>query len=797
MPCRSAQRLIRKAAVDHSVRGIFVTVEDTIVAANQALSRILGCASPDELKDRLMSDFIHPTDRLRVLDRWRECQDGARAEVRAEARALTEQGGAIDISLWGQAVHCDKQRAVLTTIHDVTEARRRSRENKAILEIFEALSRSNDLQQLLGLIHGRISGLMSALNFYVALLDETTQYVSFAYWADECDEKPDPRKARKGLTEYVIRTGKSLLYTDDMARKLEAQGEMVVIGTIAASWLGVPLLRYGKPVGAMVVQCYDRAGAYGEDDRILLETLANPVMLAIDRQLADDALTESASKYRALFETANDGIFILSGGIIVDCNRHALRMFGATREGIIGRDPVELSFREQPDGRRPEGTVQGLLSRVEAGESMSFQWVAQKMDGTGFEVEVSLSRLEFGGRLWVQAIVHDVSERARAVEEQNRLREQLAHAQKMEAIGTLAGGIAHDFNNLLAGIMGYASLAKSQFDTDHPHWRVLDTIEKSATRAAELTSQLLGFARRGRYQVQPTDMNGVADRVVSIISRTFDRKIVVEISHDPDLRPVDGDPGQLEQCLMNLCVNSRDAMPAGGTLSIGTANAVVGPRHSSLMPDLRPGEFVVLTVKDTGIGMDSGVQARIFEPFFTTKELGKGTGMGLAMVYGIVKSHDGTVIVESSPGKGATFRIYLPASSMPLPEKPAQVPEVRRGSEKVLVVDDEPVVREMVDALLKELGYEVVLASGGEEACQIYGSARPQLVILDVVMPGMSGLETYEALRQIDPGVRVLVSSGHTDEGQPSEMIEMGAKGFIQKPYSLREFSQAVWKTLH
>jgi two-component system, cell cycle sensor histidine kinase and response regulator CckA len=407
------------------------------------------------------------------------------------------------------------------------------------------------------------------------------------------------------------------------------------------------------------------------------------------------------------------------------------------------------------------------------------------------------------------------------VTEQMRLEEQLRQVQKMEAVGTLAGGIAHDFNNLIQAMMGYTSLLRGRLaEAGVAPPEEIDAIERAGLRASELTTQLLGFARGGKYAMRPVDLNAVVEKVVSMIRHTFDRSIEIRFDPAEDLAAVEGDAGQLEQTLLNLCINARDAMPEGGTLRIGTRNeepggggpagpeeATAGTREAD-GADRRPGPprdapqggCVSLSVSDTGLGIPAEYIPRIFEPFFTTKGPGKGSGMGLAMAYGIVRNHGGQLDVRSVPGEGTTFRILLPRSptkaAPPPPEAPPEA--IVGGSETILFVDDEEALRQLAVQMLGTLGYTVLTAKNGIEALDIFERDRGEiaLVVLDMIMPGMGGEETFRRLKRSCPSVRVLLSSGYTMEGRPRELLAEGAAGFLQKPYRLSLLAAAVRRAI-
>lgn len=376
---------------------------------------------------------------------------------------------------------------------------------------------------------------------------------------------------------------------------------------------------------------------------------------------------------------------------------------------------------------------------------------------------------------------------------EERMREELFQSQKLEALGTLAGGIAHDFNNMLQGVLGYASLLKMKISETDPIYNALSVIESSAEKAGELTRQLLDFARKGKYVAEPLNISRTVEEVYKIIARTFDRSIEIKTILENDIWTVEGDRSQLEHVVLNLCLNARDAMPAGGELNIRTLN-VEFPGTDSPYQSGAPGKYAAVRVSDTGIGMDEGVRKHIFEPFFTTKEKGKGTGMGLAMVYGVVKNHGGFVTVESEIGKGSTFTIYLPAvQKKATDELPGESLQHGRGA--ILVVDDEDFIRAFAKETLERLGYEVMTAADGQEAVAVFTShtGRIDLVILDLVMPNMGGEETFYKLKAIDPHLKVLISSGYGIGEKTEEMMkDPRIMGFVQKPYNIADFAGEI-----
>jgi signal transduction histidine kinase/CheY-like chemotaxis protein len=378
---------------------------------------------------------------------------------------------------------------------------------------------------------------------------------------------------------------------------------------------------------------------------------------------------------------------------------------------------------------------------------------------------------------------------------QCKLKEKLSQAERTEALGTLAGGIAHDFNNLLGVILGFASIVRLRLPPSDPLLEFVKMIEQSAQRGSDLTRQLLGLARQGKRDSVPIRVGEVVGRVVKIITSTFDRRIQVQTRSEPGPLWVDANPAQLEQAILNLCINARDAMPEGGVLALESSRITLAEGNSTRPSRCLPGAYARLTIRDTGVGMPPQLLGRIFDPFFTTKEPGKGSGLGLSMVYGMASSAGGFVHVESEVGFGSAFSLHLPLKAPPLEQgKATRTSVLEAGSGTVLVVDDEPMVLAFVKEGLKRLGYQVLTAVDGSEACEVYGSHWKQVdtVLLDLVMPGMTGLETCRRLRDINPKAKVILSSGYSSFEVARDARSAGAVGFIGKPYSLEELSGAL-----
>jgi signal transduction histidine kinase/ActR/RegA family two-component response regulator len=421
-------------------------------------------------------------------------------------------------------------------------------------------------------------------------------------------------------------------------------------------------------------------------------------------------------------------------------------------------------------------------------------------DSKIFPVEITVNYLEFEGKEYNCAFARDITERKEAEKEREKMQAQFRQAQKMEAVGTLAGGIAHDFNNLLQAVQGYAQLLQMRKGEEDSGQRELSQIIRAAERGADLTQQLLTFSRKVESELRPIDLNHEVESVRLLLERTIPKMIQMEFHLAENLKIVEADPGQVEQILMNLAVNAKDAMPEGGRFIVETANVTLDENYCMIHPEARPGEYTQLTVSDTGHGMNKKTLEHIFEPFYTTKETGKGTGLGLATVYGIVKSHKGHITCHSELDEGTTFKIYFPAIESEEKIVRAQEPlaAAQGGEETILLVDDEEPIRILGSQILEEFGYTVLTAADGESALQLYQEEhqRIALVILDLIMPGMGGKRCLGELLKVNPEARVAIASGYSPDGPTREILKNGAKGFVSKPYDMRQMLNVVREVL-
>ncbi len=492
------------------------------------------------------------------------------------------------------------------------------------------------------------------------------------------------------------------------------------------------------------------------------------------RKLAEAAVLEANLRREAFFQGARDAILVSdpATGLLVEVNREAESLLGRPRCEL-----VNLPLAVIHPASEEEHDSAAFRSRT-AGASVLIETEVQHRDGTRIPVEISSRGISLpDGRKLLLGVVRDIRER-------QRMAEQLRQAEKLTAIGQLAGGVAHDFNNQLAGILGYAELLAKRLHDDLLR-RYADGIIRSALRASDLTKQLLAFARKGRNLSVPTDPDRLVLEVVELLQHSIDKRIEIRQHLESHPAQILGDPTQLQNALLNLGLNARDAMPQGGVLTFATRLAGDAP------------DQIEIVVSDTGIGMDAAVRQRLFEPFFTTKQAGKGTGLGLAAVYGTVQNHGGTITVASEPGHGSTFIIRLPRLREP-PSSSSRPTTVRtplpRKMARILVVEDEDIVRSMVEELLGELGYQVISAADGETAIARFQAEWRDLdlVLLDLILPRMGGAEVFAALQRINAKVRVVVSSGYSLDGTAQGLLDAGAMGFVQKPYQADQIAAAI-----
>lgn len=509
----------------------------------------------------------------------------------------------------------------------------------------------------------------------------------------------------------------------------------------------------------------------------------------LDHKRAARELRDSQERFRIIFENAPDGMYIAkSEGTLIDANREALRISGLFKSEILGKTVNQLGL--------------SLESASNPGPLPVNDVILRRKDGSSLPVELSAHQIKIGGEELSLGVIRDLSQRKKAEAEAETLKAELHQAQKMEAIGRLAGGIAHDFNNLLGGISGFAQLLYKQLETERPESAVMvKKILNATSQASGRVAQLLAFARKGNFRVETVNVHQIIEEMIGLLEHTIDKKIILNHSLVAEQPIVSGDRSQLHSALLNLAVNARDALPSGGEITFKTQQIMITSEAiRNFGHAVQPGMFLKITVQDNGVGMNDETRARIFEPFYTTKEQGKGTGLGLASVYGTVKHHNGCIDVESGPGKGTIFTVYLPVSAMPAAVTPNEPVSGKTGPAKgkILIVDDVELLREMMRETLNIVGYEAYECNDGDEAVEWYGRNynKCDLIILDISMPNLSGRECFAALKKINPLVKVIITSGYSIDKEMHDTLKNGAVAFMKKPFDSDELIAIIRKNL-
>lgn len=562
------------------------------------------------------------------------------------------------------------------------------------------------------------------------------------------------------------------------------------------------LFQTGEPVSSLTFKYKNKEDEerYAENSGSLIrDPEGNPIgFRGITRDVTERMKREKdLERYRDFFENMEDALYETDlQGRLTFFNEALCRNTEYSPKELRNFDTRKF-YENKEDVKRVFKTINELSRTGERKNFYGTYALTKSGKKIFYDVSASLIRDAAGNPTGFRCISRDITERKRLEQEQEKLKERLIESEKLEALGTLAGGIAHDFNNLLMGIQGYTSLMLMDIDSTHPNYDKLKAIEAQVKSGADLTKQLLGYSRGGRYLITTTDLNELVANSIQMFAR-FKQEIRVHQNYDPSLWKVNVDRGQMEQVFLNLYINAWQAMPGGGNLYLETNNIVLDEDYVKAY-DGSPGDYVKISVTDTGVGMDEKTRQRIFEPFFTTKEMGRGAGLGMATVYGIIRGHKGFINVYSEKGQGSTFNIYLPASEQVEMERKTPKANMPKHFGTILLVDDDKMIRDVTGAMLKRVGYDVMTGQSGEEALVVYRANRERidLVIVDMIMPEMSGGEVIDKLRAVNPAVRVILSSGYSLNGEAKGIMDRGdAQAFIQKPFQIQELADKIQEAL-
>jgi len=775
------------AIFESSRDGIIVEESERIVYANQSYAHLFGY-EPDELIGQPVWLVSEQEPSERMLEYSRRRMRGEEAPSLYPFRGTRKDGTTVDLEASVSTAKIGAKTYIISLCRDITERKRLEDEQQIISEIIRGVIATSDLEALLNLIHASISKCIYAENCFVALYDESTELMHFEFWVDKLDPRPLPRPIGVGFSSYVLRTGEPLLLDRERTEKMYQSGQVEKSGSASASWLGVPLRTPTSTIGVLVVQHYGDENAYTQRDVDFLASVAGQIALVIERKRAEEALSKQRAFLRQVIDLNPSFIFAKDRqGRFTLVNQALAEAYGTTVEGLLGKTDADFNANKEEVEWFRRDDLQVMDARSErfipeevitdaSGKVRWLQTIKRPIISQDRKADQILG------------VATDITERKKAEHALRESEEQLRQAQKIESIGTLAGGIAHDFNNLMTAVTGYSELTLRSLKTDDPLRSKIEEIKKAGERAASLTRQLLAFSRKQMLQPRVLNLNTVITGMGRMLPRMIGEDIDVRIHLDASLGQIKADPGQIEQVLMNLAINARDAMPEGGRLTIKTENIHLDGKIAKRRLIVEPGNYVMLSVSDNGCGMDAETQTHIFEPFFTTKEIGKGTGLGLSTVYGIVKQSGGSIWVYSEVGRGTTFKIYLPRVDEVIEAEESEngSRSVPRGHETILLVEDEDMVRDLSKEILEEYGYVVISAPNGKEGLQICEEFEGQidLMITDVVMPQMGGRELAEHVGALRPGTQVLYMSGFTDDAVVRHGVVDDGVFFIQKPFS-------------
>jgi two-component system cell cycle sensor histidine kinase/response regulator CckA len=768
-------------------------IETGEVLRSQGFFSMLGYDS-EEFSGRLdeWQGLVHPDDFEPTIEALNEYLNGKRDIYEVEFRMSAKSGDFLWILSRGKVVARDRDGKPLRMIGTHADITERKRAEKLIIIRMTLLEYAavHSTEELLRKTLDEVSEMTNSFIGFYHFVEDVEVTLNLQAWSTRTINE-FCRAEGKGLHYGIDKAGvwvdcvherKPVIHNDYSAlhhRKGTPPGHAPVIRELV-----VPVMRSDRTVAILGVG--NKPSDYTEKDAEIVSYLADVAWEIIQRKLVEE---ERIRLITAIEQSAETVVMTDATGTILYANPAFEKITGYSREEVVGNKPNILK-----SGQHNDYFYEHLWKTITAGEVWSGRIINRKKDGSLFEEESTISPVkdDSGKIAYYVAVKRDVTREV-------SLQAQLLQAQKMEAVGTLAGGIAHDFNNILQVTLGYSELLLQDKEKGDAEYTDLKKILYAAKNGAELVQSLLTFSRKVEPKFVQLSINRQITQVEKLLRRTIPRMIEIQLNLDPDVSEINADPTQIEQVLMNLAVNARDAMSDGGTIIIRTHDVTLDTDYCSFHAEATPGDYVLLSVSDTGHGMQKEELQHIFEPFYTTKELGRGTGLGLAIIYGIIKQHAGHIACYSEVGKGTTFEIYLPAIKTEAVidiESSGEMPAF--GTETVLIVDDEEFVRELGSRILMRNGYTVLTANDGEEALKIYSRDRGKidLVILDLIMPTMGGKDCLKTLLMLDPQARIIIASGYAADSSTKECLETGAKGFVLKPFRFKELLRQVRKTL-
>ena len=802
--------------VEQATELIAVLQDKVCVFANSAVKDVLGW-EPEEVVGREPEMFVHPEDISTLMEAYERRISGQSHSEVLPYRIFTKDGRLKWMELATRVVDWEGRPALQVFFRDITERKKAEEERSERLNRVERQQEAIlEVAGMAPLVEGDFQG---AARRITELCAQALEADRAAIWLFNPSQTSLETSDLYDAESAQHQSGEDLLVADcpNFITVLEAEravdaGDVYLDARTAelrfiylepndvGALLGSAVRLRGRMVGMVCLEHTSGARSWSEDELSFVGGVADQVAQALtnaERKKAQAALQESEERFRHLFDSISDLIYTHDEkGRLLSVNQAVVRLLGYSREELLGRP---MSDFMNAKARQAFGS-EYLHQLRQDGQSEGVAVLVAK-DQSLHSVEYRNLLVAKDGVPYVSGSGREITHRLAAEQELKQLQERLIQAQKMEAVGNLASGIAHDFNNILQGVSGYVQLLSQKPQADPVSRKYLNEVDAAVGRAAELVRRLLTFGRKAEAELKPVDLNREVAQAIRILERTIPKMVMIKLDLAPELMAISGDPNQLEQVLMNLATNARDAMPQGGVLSIATTDVELDVEFCRTHPGLEPGAYVCLEVRDQGQGMDKETVSHVFEPFYTTKEVGAGTGLGLFTVYGIVENHGGYIYCDSAPGEGTAFTIYLPAreekAAVMVPQAPDAGP-VKGGRETVLLVDDEEAILEVVRDVMEQHGYGVLTADSGEGALELFGQepGKVDLVILDLGMPGMGGDRCLELLLEQDPEVKVVVATGYADGDKRSEILAAGARGFITKPYRLDSLLRTVREIL-
>jgi len=757
-----------------------------IVEANPQACLMYGY-SYEEIVKLSGKDIVHP-DYHYFFEQFKKDVHTS-GEFHAESLDVRKDGSTFNVEVSGSMFNYGDRSHLLAVIRDVTSRKQADKLIRAQRDLGLALVAATGLDDVLRLCVDAAINISGMDCGGVYLVDKDSKAINLAFHKGlsatfvNCVSHYDRDSDNMRLImagKPVYKQYKEILPNINDARCNEKLRALAV----------VPVKCEGRIIGCLNISSHtlDKVPDFA---RSTLESISTQIGSVIASVTANTELNKEKERFRVLVEKSPFGISLIKkNGRYEYINSKFTELFGYTLKDIpTGKEWFKKAYPDSKQRSKAVAMWFQLKNNTEQEKTFQQELNVTCRDSSKKTIFFRMVNMEAGQAL---VLYEDITKT-------KRLEKQFQQAQKMEAIGTLAGGIAHDFNNLLMGIHGCASLMAINIDSKHPHFEYLKDIKECVKNATGLTKQLLGFARAGRYEVKPIDINAIIEKSSGMFARTK-KEITIHRKYQKDIWTIEADHGQMEQVLLNLYVNAWHAMPGGGKIYLKTENVMIDKNYKATYR-IKSGRYVKISITDTGMGMDEATRQKVFDPFFTTKEMGRGTGLGLASVYGIIKHHGGFINVYSENGEGSTFNVYLPASTAEKIEQDAVISkkQILRGNETILFVDDENMIIDVGKQMLEIMGYKILTANNGKQAIDIYkkNMAKIDIVILDMIMPDIGGSEVYDRLKKINPEIKVLLSSGYSVNGQATEILNRGCDGFIQKPFSIKNLSNKLKEMLN